>query len=144
MIDLARRPRAAFEQAYEKRFGTRPQEGKIPEPFKIAVVRAAAGRTYDPVPVDLSGLPDFQAKVLKELQKLPRGMVETYAGLAKKAGRPMAARVVGNAMAKNPIPFLVPCHRVVPSSGGTGNFGFGKACKIELLQLEGVKIESLR
>jgi methylated-DNA-[protein]-cysteine S-methyltransferase len=143
MITLAEGPAAAFEKAYGKLCGVQPQPGKVPERYKQAVLKAAAGREFDPVPLDLSGLSKFQLKVLKELQKVPRGEVRTYSWLARKVGRPLAARAVGNTMARNPVPFLIPCHRVVPSTGGIGNFGLGTSRKRELLQREGVRVESL-
>jgi len=143
MITLAEGAGAAFEKAYGKIFGTQPQQGKIPARYKQAVIKAAAGRAFDPVPIDLSGLSPFQLKVLKELQKVPRGQVRTYAWLAGKVGRPLAARAVGNTMARNPVPFLIPCHRVVPASGGIGNFGLGKERKRTLLRREGVQVERL-
>ncbi|HTY64790.1 MAG TPA: MGMT family protein [Acidobacteriota bacterium] len=143
MINLAGGPAAAFEKAYARLCGVRPQPGKIPDRFRQAVQKAAAGKTFAPVPIDLSGVSKFQLKVLKELQKVPRGEVRTYSWLARKVGRPLAARAVGNTMARNPVPFLVPCHRVVPASGGVGNFGFGKSRKRELLEREGVPAERL-
>ena len=143
MISLADDSRTAFENEYRKRVGVRPQFCKIPERFKRAVIEAAAGRASAPVPIDLCGLSDFQTKVLKTLQEVPRGNVRTYAWLARKAGRPGAARAVGNTMARNPVPILIPCHRVVPSSGGTGNYGLGKSRKRELLSLEGVAVDQL-
>ncbi len=143
VITLAEGPAAAFENAYGKLIGVKPQPGKLPERYKRAVIKAAAGRAFEPVPVDLSGLSKFQLKVLKELQKVPRGEVRTYSWLAAKVGSPLAARAVGNTMARNPVPFLIPCHRVVPSSGGIGNFGLGKTRKRELLQREGVEVELL-
>ena len=135
-ICLADGSRTAFENAYSRRLGVRPQQGEMPEPFKQAIIKAAAGSPYDPVPIDLSGLSEFQLKVLKALQRVPRGEVQTYAWLAQKAGSPKAARAVGNIMARNPVPVLIPCHRVVPASGGSGNYGLGKARKRELLQRE--------
>lgn len=143
MITLAEGPAAAFEKAYRKLCGIQPQAGKVPERYRQAVLKAAAGRVFAPVPIDLSGLSKFHLRVLKELQMVPRGEVRTYAWLARKVGRPLAARAVGNAMARNPVPFLIPCHRVVPSSGGIGNFGLGKARKRELLEREGVRVDSL-
>jgi O-6-methylguanine DNA methyltransferase len=143
MITLAEGTVAGFERAYQKLCGVQPQPGKVPERYKQAVIKAAAGRAFDPVPVDLSGLSRFQNRVLKELQKVPRGEVRTYSWLARKIGRPLAARAVGNTMARNPVPFVIPCHRVVPSSGGVGNFGFGTERKRELLQREGVPVERL-
>ena len=126
-----------FELAYRMRFGVLPEYREIPERFRRAVMNAAAGKAYKPVPIDLTGLSDFQLKVLKALQRVPRGEVQTYAWLAQKAGRPGAARAVGNIMARNPVPLLIPCHRVVPASGGIGNYGLGKARKRDLLQCEG-------
>jgi len=143
MITLAGGTGTTFEKVYGKLLGVAPQPGKVPERYKRALFKAVAGRAFDPVPIDLSCVSRFQLKVLKELQKVPRGEVRTYSWLAKKVGCPLGARAVGNAMARNPVPFLVPCHRVVPSSGGTGNFGLGKPLKRKLLRREGVPVEQL-
>lgn len=142
-IDAAGSDAAAFEENYRVRFGVRPKKGRIPGAYSRAVRKAAAGRTHDPVPLDLSGTSPFQQKVLKILQKVPRGEVRTYAWLARKAGRPKAARAVGNTMAHNPIPFLIPCHRVVPAAGGVGNYGQGSELKRKLLEREGVAVNRL-
>lgn len=143
MIDAAGRSLAAFSDDYQAQFGVRPQKGKIPDAFSHAVMEAVAGREFEPVPLDLSGLSGFQQKVLKILQQVPRGEVRTYSWLARKAGRSRAARAVGNTMARNPIPFLVPCHRVVPAAGGIGNYGLGRRLKRELLKREGVAVDQL-
>ena len=143
MITLAEGSGGAFERSYRKLFGVEPQPGKLPERYRQALLKAAAGRAFEPVPVDLSGLSKFQLRVLKELQKVPRGEVCTYSWLARKAGRPKAARAVGNTMARNPLPFLIPCHRVVPSTGGVGNYGLGRVRKRELLKREGAPVEML-
>lgn len=90
------------------------------------------------LPVDLALVrAPFQLDVLTELQRVPRGEVETYGGLAARIGRPRAFRATGTALGRNPIPILVPCHRVVPGSGGVGNYGGGADRKRALLQLEG-------
>jgi O-6-methylguanine DNA methyltransferase len=143
VICRAKGSRMEFENACRKRFGCRPQFGEIPASYRNAVMKAVAGRAFTPVPVDLSDLPAFQQRVLKALQKVPRGKVQTYASLAGKAGRPGAARAVGNAMARNPVPFIIPCHRIVPSSGGVGNYGMGSALKRTLLAREGVAVDQL-
>ena len=95
------------------------------------------------VPVDftlVSGA--FRRQVLEELRHVPFGGVVTYGALAARAGRPRAARAAGTACARNPVPLLVPCHRVVPGSGGVGSYGGGPQRKRALLAREGVVLES--
>ncbi len=79
----------------------------------------------------------FRRTVLEHLRKVGRGHVVTYGELARRAGSPRAARAVGTACATNPVPLIVPCHRVLPSSGGVGNYGGGPERKVFLLELEG-------
>jgi len=132
---------AAFETAYRKRFGERPRIGEIPQAYKQALRRAVKGRDISPVPIDWSGFTPFQKKVLKTLLKVPAGKVRSYSRLARQAGFPKAARAVGSVMANNPIPFIIPCHRIIPASGGVGNYGFGKELKRKLLAREGVELK---
>ena len=89
-------------------------------------------------PIDLTGYTNFEKQVYKSLCRVPYGEVTTYGKLAKSAGNPRAARAVGNAMAKNPLPLFIPCHRVVKSDGAIGNFSAlgGVALKKRLLELE--------
>jgi O-6-methylguanine DNA methyltransferase len=143
MIALAKGSSGAFEAAYNKRFGIRPQPGKISARYSRALKNAAAGRKWDPAPIDLTSLSEFQQKVLTILRCVPSGEVRTYKELAALAGRPKAVRAVGNTMARNPVPILIPCHRVVPSTGGIGNYGLGVALKRALLLREGVRVEEL-
>lgn len=95
---------------------------------------------FDKYAVDWSLLTPFQRKVLKATMKVPYGTVETYGGLAKKAGCPSASRAVGGALARNPFPLVIPCHRIVKGNGSLGGFsaGGGIALKERLLKLEGV------
>ena len=81
-------------------------------------------------------LTHFEKKVYTVVKKIPSGKVKTYAWVAVKAGRPGAARAVGNALNKNPFPLIVPCHRVVCSGGFIGEYAFGKDLKQRLLNLE--------
>ncbi|MDO8260488.1 MAG: MGMT family protein, partial [Candidatus Magasanikbacteria bacterium] len=83
-------------------------------------------------------LSDFERSVLHELEKVPLGRVTTYQNLAKKVGKPKAARAVGNALNKNPWAPRVPCHRVVKSNGEIGGYAFGIEKKIGILKSEGV------
>jgi methylated-DNA-[protein]-cysteine S-methyltransferase len=96
---------------------------------------AGGRRTFD-VPVDLSALPGFQQLVLAELRRVPFGRVETYGGLAARIGRPRAARAVGGALNRNPVPIVVPCHRVIGSSGSLVGYAGGLERKRALLGLE--------
>ena len=79
----------------------------------------------------------FAGKVLSALRKIPSGSTVSYGRLAQKAGFPKASRAVGSVMAGNPLPFLIPCHRVILAGGKLGNFGSGKKLKEKLLHLEG-------
>ena len=87
--------------------------------------------------VDLAALPVFQQLVLAELQRVPYGATATYGGLAKRIGKPQAARAVGGALNKNPVPIIVPCHRVVGSTGSLVGYAGGLERKRQLLALEG-------
>ncbi|MGH2734747.1 MAG: methylated-DNA--[protein]-cysteine S-methyltransferase [Actinomycetota bacterium] len=89
-------------------------------------------------PVDLALThSDFRRAVLARLRAVPRGAVVTYGELAGRTGHPRAARAVGSACATNPVPIIVPCHRVVPAGGGVGSYGGGPDRKRFLLELEG-------
>ncbi len=85
---------------------------------------------------------EFQESALKLVSKVPRGRVATYKELARALGRPRAWRAVGNALAKNPRPGVVPCHRVVRSDGRVGGYSLGRERKEKLLGEEGVKVEN--
>jgi methylated-DNA-[protein]-cysteine S-methyltransferase len=83
----------------------------------------------------------FSRRVLEETARIPFGSVSTYGDVAGRAGSPRAARAAGNALHDNPVPIVVPCHRVVPSSGGIGKYGGNEWRKAYLLRLEGALTE---
>ncbi len=87
---------------------------------------------------DLTGLTPFRQRVLRACAKIPYGKTSTYAELAERVGHPGAARAVGSAMAGNPVPIIIPCHRVITSQGKLGGFSaeHGVALKRELLEME--------
>ncbi len=87
--------------------------------------------------VDLRLTADFSRRVLEELARVPYGETTTYGELAARAARPRAARAVGTVMNRNPIPIVLPCHRVVGSSGKLVGYGGGLERKEQLLRLEG-------
>jgi len=88
------------------------------------------------LPVDITPLPAFQRMVLEELARVPYGEVQTYGGLAAKIGNPKAARAVGGALNRNPVPIVLPCHRVVGSTGSLVGYAGGLERKRALLDLE--------
>jgi methylated-DNA-[protein]-cysteine S-methyltransferase len=101
---------------------------------------AGEGDPHD-LPVDLSFVAaPFRRLVLETLHReIGAGEVVTYGALAARAGNPRAYRAVGTAVARNPVPILVPCHRVLPGSGGIGAYGGGPERKRALLELEGAR-----
>jgi len=100
---------------------------------------AAGRRRIFTVPVGLGGLTPFRRAVSQALRQVPYGHTVTYGALAGRVGRPGGARAVGQVMAHNPVPILVPCHRVV-AAGGLGGFSGGAALKRRLLALEGAEL----
>lgn len=93
-------------------------------------------RAFFTVPVDLAGVGEFQARVLDEARRIAFGEVVSYTELARRIGHPRAARAVGNALGANPVPVIVPCHRVVRGDGTWGHYLFGERLKTRLLMLE--------
>jgi O-6-methylguanine DNA methyltransferase len=117
--------------------GVVPEPSPLPEAVRSILEDAAAGRgEWRP---RLDGLGDFQRRVLLETCEIPAGETRSYAWLAARVGHPGAARAVGSALARNPLPLVVPCHRVVRADGRIGNYGCGgPAAKRALLREEGV------
>src|ERR1700730_1652795 len=94
---------------------------------------------------DLRGLTPFEQAVLRKTLQIPRGEVRPYGWVATEIGRPAAVRAVGTALANNPIPYFIPCHRVVRTDGKIGNYGGGgPEAKRAILTLEGVRLNRLQ
>ena len=98
---------------------------------------AGRRREFD-VPFDVDLGDGFRGRALAALSGVPFGETVTYGGLAELAGFPKAARAAGTACSTNPLAMFIPCHRVVPASGGIGKYGGGESMKRALLELEGV------
>lgn len=94
------------------------------------------------LPLKIEGT-EFQVSVLKALQEIPYGQTVSYGEIAKRIGRPKAVRAVGAANGRNPIPIVVPCHRVIGSSGDLTGFGGGLDTKEALLRLEAENTQDL-
>lgn len=137
----------AFEEAFRAAFG-RPvrRAARPPELIRRVIEARVWGRAGRPVkpPLDLQQLPEFERAVLLKTLEIPRGEVRPYAWVAAEIGRPLAVRAVGNALARNPIPFVVPCHRVVRSDGRIGQYGAGgPEAKRAVLESEGLDTSEL-
>jgi methylated-DNA-[protein]-cysteine S-methyltransferase len=101
---------------------------------------AAAKNVRWTVPIDLSSGTVFQQSVWRTLKTIPRGETRSYGWVAQRIGKPKSSRAVGAACGANPIPVVVPCHRVIASDGSIGGFGGGLPMKRRLLAIEGVKL----
>lgn len=140
--------RGGSEEEFRARFArrySRPLEpAPLPDKLRRQVENALRGEgTAEPLVDWGEEATELEREVLETLERIPRGEVRTYAWVARQIGRPRAVRAVGNILAKNFVPIVVPCHRVVPASGGIGNYAFGPAAKRELLRREGVDVDSL-
>lgn len=87
------------------------------------------------IPLHPSGT-EFQREVWRAIELIPYGQTRTYAQIADSIGRPGSARAVGSAARVNPLPIVIPCHRIVPASGGIGGYAYGPEMKRFLLELE--------
>ena len=87
--------------------------------------------------IDISGLRPFTQKVLKELMNIPYGELRSYGWIGKRLGYPGASRAVGQAVGRNPVPIIIPCHRVIRQDGTIGGFSSGIHIKKMLLSMEG-------
>lgn len=133
-----------FAEGLVRRFGPDVQLVDSPPAWVQRAVRDAfAGRRARYLPIDLGNLSPFDRAVLEKAREIPPGEVRTYAWIAREIGRPGAVRAVGTALGQNPVPFLVPCHRVVRSDLSLGGYAFGPDLKRQLLADEGVPLDRL-
>lgn len=122
-----------------RRFGPRVlRSPKAVDRAKLELDEYFSGRRHGfDLKLDLRGTPDFYQRVLAELAEVPYGTTTTYGALAAQVGAPKAARAIGTVMNRNPIPIVLPCHRVVGASGSLTGYGGGLERKEWLLRLEG-------
>lgn len=137
-------PRKTKSEAIKAVNGSGIKRDDNPNHLRIlnAVFALTSGEdiAIEQIELDFSGITEKQKKVLRTTMKIPRGSTLTYGEVARKSGLKNAARFVGNVMASNRFAPLIPCHRVV-SSSGLGGYGFGLDKKREILTLEGVFAE---
>ena len=111
-------------------------DDKAVGPLARKIEAVIAGRlAASDVPLDLRGTP-FQKRVWQELARVPWGKTYSYSELARKVGKPKAVRAVASACARNPVTFVVPCHRIVSKGGGLGGYYWGLEMKQRLLDRE--------
>jgi methylated-DNA-[protein]-cysteine S-methyltransferase len=101
------------------------------------IAEALTGGDGDTLDCDLEGVSPFTRRVLTAAAEIERGQTRSYQWLARQIGMPRAARAVGNALGSNPVPIIIPCHRVVRGDGSLGGYAFGQQMKRALLQAEG-------
>ena len=136
-------------RGFEEWFAAHIGRAVVPDPsppreLLDAVDRLLAGRPVDPPPTyDLRSVSPFARKVLTVTSDIPPGEVRSYAWVAASIGQPGAVRAVGTALGRNPIPLLIPCHRVVRTDGKIGHYAFGSAMKRALLESEGASVAGL-
>ena len=131
---------AAFVERFRHRFG-RPVRAATRPPAGL-VAALETGRAPADLGFDLRGKTGFERDVLAKTREIPAGEVRSYRWVAHEVGRPRAVRAVGSALGQNPVPVLIPCHRVVRSDGRVGDYAFGPSLKRRLLQAEGVDLAS--
>ena len=132
-----------FREGYLRDFGRGLRSEALPEWFRHGIESALRGEGSTTSIADLSIVTPFERDVLETIAKIPAGQVRTYEWVARAVNRPRATRAVGNVMATNPLPFIFPCHRVVPTGGGIGNYGYGPQMKRRILAAEGVPVDEL-
>ena len=144
MVTRAKSP-ADFERDFQRRLGRTAHPEKHVAPASVrALIRNLKGKGQRELRFDLRGLSEFERAVLMKALEIPSGEVRPYGWIAKEIGRPGAVRATGSALAKNPVPLLIPCHRVVRSDGHIGNYSLGGARnKRTLLEIEGAQPERL-
>jgi O-6-methylguanine DNA methyltransferase len=129
-----------FQQSYHQRFERPLRRADQPPAGLLTALRG--GRTQT-LRFDLRGLSPFERDVLEATRRIPRGQTRPYAWVAREIGRPRAVRAVGSALGNNPVPILIPCHRVTRSTGEPGEYVFGQDTKQSLLRAEDVNLDEV-
>jgi methylated-DNA-[protein]-cysteine S-methyltransferase len=127
-----------FEESYFERFGRPVRRAKsLPKLIARIIERGSDPSEPNGLTCDLSALSDFDRRVLEATMRIPRGETRSYAQIAADVGSPRAHRAVGTALSHNPVPLLIPCHRVIRSDGTVGEYGLaGPEAKRRLLDLD--------
>ncbi|GAC1669346.1 MAG: hypothetical protein PVS3B2_09790 [Candidatus Dormibacteraceae bacterium] len=134
---------AEFEARFHKEVGRPLAQAVAPPDLAAKIQDELSGKRR--MRFDLRGLTPFEQAVLRKTYQIPRGEVRPYGWVAREIGHPAAVRAVGTALANNPIPYFIPCHRVVRTDGQIGNYGGGGPdAKRAILTMEGVRVNRLQ
>lgn len=135
---------AAFEEQFEHQYA-RPAFPVTGLPARLArsLDKALTTNRLGALSIDWDGMSEFQQAVLRKTAEILPGEVRPYSWIAKEIGKPKAARAVGTALARNPVPIVVPCHRVVRNDGHLGNYYYGTEVKRAVLEAEGMDVVAL-
>ena len=138
------RPEAGFEERFRREIGRTVTPSVLPERLQRAIERRLGGDRRARVLVDLRGRTEFEREVLMKALAIPHGQVRPYGWIAAEIGRPKAVRAVGTALAHNPVPLVIPCHRVVRSDGTIGQYSLGGSeVKRQILRAEGLEPDEM-
>ena len=143
-VSFAARSRSAqeFEDVFRREVGRLLRPAEPPKHLAHQVSEELSGKRT--MRFDLRGLTEFEQAVLRKARQIPYGEVRPYSWVAREIGHPAAVRAVGTALANNPIPYFIPCHRVVRADGVIGNYGGGgPEAKKAILTHEGVRVQQL-
>src|ERR1700694_5891255 len=133
---------AEFEDWFRKEVGRQLAVATPPQDLATKIENELQGKRR--LRFDLRGLTPFEQAVLSKTREIPRGEIRPYGWVAREIGRPAAVRAVGPALANNPIPYFIPCHRVVRTDGHIGNYGGGgPEAKRAILSMEGVRVSRM-
>ena len=132
----------AFESWYRERM-RRSVVPAVEEDSIAAAARAKLGGTDVPVRVDLRVCSAFEQRVLRKAAEISPGNARPYGWVAREVGAPDATRAVGNALGRNPVPLLIPCHRVIRTNNAVGGYAFGSDRKRALLEGEGLDFDAI-
>ncbi len=137
-IHLPRGDAAQTLRSLRRQYPAAPVRAVAPAEYQRELQAYATGQVREfRAPLDWSAIKPFQRAVLETANRIPFGETRTYQWIAQQIGKPRAARAVGRALATNPIPIILPCHRVIGSDGGLHGYGGGLPLKRKLLELEG-------
>ncbi len=132
----------AFEAWYGERFGRCCVPAVEVDPIATAARVRLQGEDVD-VPVDLRDCSPFEERVLRQAAGVRRGHARTYRWVAGELGVPAASRAVGNALGRNPVPLIIPCHRIIRTDCSEGGYVFGSHNKRKLLEHEGLDFDAI-